>query len=68
MVPSFLKTKGAGNTCYVISEDSDLDAISMDLDAAIAAFCARGMRTIVSCIPGQLAYYEAEYANEICVL
>jgi hypothetical protein len=55
-----LRMKGAGPTCWVISEDSDLDAREMDLHEALKKTIGRGMGTILSCVPGKLAYFEDE--------
>jgi len=55
-----LKSKGAGATCWVISEDSDIDGRELELRAALEHVNGRGMGTILSCIPGKLAYFEGE--------
>jgi hypothetical protein len=55
-----LKSKGAGNTCWVISEDADIDAREMDLKTALKEVVGRGMGAILSCVPGRLAYFEDE--------
>jgi hypothetical protein len=62
-VPSLnklLRAKGAGPTCWVISEDSNLDAQEMDLEKALKKTVGYQMGTIISCIPGKLAYFEDE--------
>jgi hypothetical protein len=51
---------GAGSKSWVISENSDLDGREMDLDAGLKETIGYGMGTIVSCIPGGLAYFEDE--------
>jgi hypothetical protein len=55
-----LTMKGAGPTCWVISEDSDLDAREMGLRDALKETIGQGMGTILSCVPGKLAYFEDE--------
>ena len=68
MVADLLSHRGAPRTCYVISEDRALDGATMELTVALNAVYGRGMGTIVSCVPGKLAYYEGEYADESCIL
>jgi hypothetical protein len=55
-----LAAKGAGSKCWVISENSQLDAREMNLEAALKETIGYGMGTIISCIPGKLAYFEDE--------
>lgn len=55
-----LKSKGAGLTCWVISEDADIDGRELDLKATLKDVVGCGMGTILSCIPGKLAYFEGE--------
>jgi hypothetical protein len=55
-----LRSKGAGKTCWVISEDSKLDGEELQLESALENVIGGGMGTILSCIPGKLAYFEGE--------
>lgn len=55
-----LRSKGAGDFCWVISEDSEMDGRELDLRVALENVSGRGIGTILSCIPGKLAYYEGE--------
>ena len=55
-----LKSKGAGLTCWVLSEDSEIDGRELDLSAALEHVRGREIGTILSCIPGKLAYFESE--------
>ena len=55
-----LMAKGAGPKCWVISEDSKLDGREMDLEEALKRCIGWGMGTILSCVPGKLAYFEDE--------
>jgi hypothetical protein len=59
-VAKLLTSKGAGRKCWVISENSELDAREMDLETALRATIGCGMGTIISCVPGRLAYFEDE--------
>jgi hypothetical protein len=60
-----LTAKGAGPTCWVISENSALDGREMDLEAALKGTIGRQMGTFISCIPGKLAYFEDESSRYI---
>lgn len=55
-----LKSKGAPETCYAISEDDDLDGREIPLTEALRFILGRGIGTFLSCIPGRLAYFEDE--------
>lgn len=46
--------------CYVMSDFSDLDGKYVALREAIDTMVYDGMPFIISCIPGQLAYFEGE--------
>jgi hypothetical protein len=60
-----LTSRGAGSKCWVISENSELDAQEMELFTALRQTIGYGMGTIISCIPGKLAYFEDEEARYI---
>src|SRR6266403_1972996 len=55
-----LKSKGAGLTCWAISEDPEIDGRELDLRAALEHVNGRQIGTILSCVPGKLAYFESE--------
>src|SRR5215471_8695998 len=57
--------KGAGPKCWVMSEESDLDAREMELAVALEEVVGRQMGTFLSCIPGKLAYFEDEAGRYI---
>jgi hypothetical protein len=59
-----LKKKGATDTCYVLSEDSNLDGREMPLADALEETVGYGSGTFLSCIPGKLAYFEGEDRGE----
>ncbi len=61
-----LASKGAGTTCWCISEDSEIDGRELDLRAGLEHVSGRGVGTILSCVPGKLAYFEGE--DEILLL
>jgi hypothetical protein len=62
-----LRSKGAGKTCWVISEDSKLDGQELPLESALEAVIGSGMGTILSCVLGKLAYFEGEDRSLILV-
>jgi hypothetical protein len=55
-----LRTKGAPEKCFAISEDDDLDSKELLLSEALETIVGRGIGTFLSCIPGRLAYFEDE--------
>ena len=55
-----LQAKGAGPKCWLISETSGIDGTEMELREALSQVVGHGMGTIISCIPGQLAFVETE--------
>jgi len=59
-IVQLLESRGAGESCWVISEDSRLDGREMRLAEAIEGVVGRGMGTLLCCVPGKLAYYEGE--------
>jgi hypothetical protein len=55
-----LREKGAGDRCYLLSEDPELDGRELSLDEALIAIvddASSPHATFVSCLPGQLAYF-----------
>lgn len=57
---ALLVRAGAAETCYVFSEVGNLDQREMTLREALDGTVASCMGTIISCLPGKLAYYEGE--------
>jgi hypothetical protein len=62
-VAQFLQVRGAPGACYVLSESREIDGRVMPLADALAAVVGRGVGTVLSCLPGRLAYYESEEAD-----
>jgi hypothetical protein len=56
-----LREKGAGDRCYLLSEDPELDGRELLLDDALVAIVdgVSQHATFVSCVPARLAYYHA---------
>ena len=63
-----LREKGAPERCYVVSARADLDGHELDLRAVLEAIAAGGVGTLVSCVPGRLAYFEGEDPEDRYVL
>jgi hypothetical protein len=63
-----LHAKGAGPTCYVLSENAELDDRELPLTQVLDEVYARGLGTLLSCVPGRLAYFESEEASERFIL
>jgi hypothetical protein len=59
-IAALLRDKGAPSTVWVVSEDSALDGREQELEVAIQYVWGRGIGSILSCIPGKLAYFEDE--------
>src|SRR5882724_5043538 len=55
-----LRRRGAPDACYVISATEEIDGKSLSLEEAIKAAEIGGWGTIISCLPGRLAYYYDE--------
>ena len=55
-----LKTHGAQENCYVLSFNEAVDGKELPLAEALSQVVGYGMPSIVICIPGKLAYFEAE--------
>ena len=63
-ISELLRARKAPATCHAISADSALDGRDLPLREALDAVVGSGIGTVLSCIPGRLAYYEAEDAGE----
>jgi hypothetical protein len=59
-IARILAAKGAGALCYVITEHPEFDGQELPLMDALEEIVGRGMGTILSCIPGRLAFMETE--------
>ena len=68
-IAALLEQRGAPRDCYVISEfGSDIDGKTMPLREALDTIVGFGMGTLISCLPGRLAYFEGEEAGERYIL
>ncbi len=63
-----LRDSGAPEKCHVLSEWDQIDAKEMDVGEVLSACVGYGLGTVLSCIPGRLAFYEAEGPGERFIL
>ncbi|MDH3359854.1 MAG: hypothetical protein OEL55_03200 [Desulfobulbaceae bacterium] len=63
-----LKAKGAPGECFVISCSEELNLKTLPLTEALMQTEQLGWGTIISCIPGQLAYYHGELGEGKAIL
>lgn len=59
-IEKLLRSRGASSLCYVMSSSTRLDGREMSLADALKDVVGYQMGTLISCIPGQLAFYESE--------
>jgi hypothetical protein len=57
---SLLKRNDAGPTAWVISEDSSMDGRELPVEDAMDLIWGGSMGTVLSCIPGKLAFFRGE--------
>jgi len=67
-VEQALRSRGAGDTCYAVSEAAALDGKRLPLRQALEQVIGYGMGTLLSCIPGALGFYEGEGPSDRCIL
>jgi hypothetical protein len=60
-VSRLIHSKGAGKTCWVVSNSPSIDGKEMDLDNALESVVVSDWGTILSCVPGKLAYFKGEH-------
>lgn len=63
-----LRALGAPDTCFVISENETLDGRKMPLDEAVRAVLWGDYGTLLSCVPGRLAFYCDEAPLDVTIL
>ena len=67
-IESALRSRGAGDKCHVISANRAMDGKTVPLKLALEKVVGFGMGTLLSCVPGELAYYEGEGPSDRCIL
>jgi hypothetical protein len=55
-----LNSRGAERNCYAMSMSDDIDGRILPLAEALSVAVGLGLPTILSCVPGRLAYLETE--------
>jgi hypothetical protein len=67
-IEKMLKQKGAPPLCHVMSSNPAIDEQDMPLHKALEETVGQTMGTLISCVPGKLAYFELEDAGERYIL
>ena len=67
-IQNTLLKMGAGDSCYVISENKSLDQKTINLEKAINSTVGYGMGTFLICIPKKLAFFCGEEINDNKIL
>jgi hypothetical protein len=67
-IETLLRKKGALDTCHTISSFGDWDGREMQLREALELVVGHGVGTVLCCVAGRLAYYEAEDTNDRYIL
>lgn len=62
-VSRLLHSKGAGKTCWVISDNPKIDGQEINIEVALESVVGSDWGTILSCIPGKLAYFNGEHES-----
>jgi hypothetical protein len=57
---ALLESLGAGPTCYVIADASDMDGQTLPLREALCRTSVHGFGVVVSCVPGRLCFFKPE--------
>jgi hypothetical protein len=55
-----LEKMGAGESCYVIADASDMDGQTLPLRQALWRASIHAFGVVLSCLPGRLRYYKPE--------
>lgn len=59
-IVEMLRKAGAGRRCFVLSHCADIDGQTLELTEALSRAVGYGLPSIISCLPGELAYLETE--------
>jgi hypothetical protein len=63
-IERLLRSRGAPSTCHAMSENGEVDGRDLPLADALAEIVGWGASSLLSCLPGRLAYFEGEEPNE----
>jgi hypothetical protein len=61
-----LRSSGAPERCYLVCEHPALDGQRLTLSDGLDRVLGQGIGTLISCVPGQLGFFEGEDSR--CVL
>ena len=67
-IETALRSRGAGDSCHVISENRTIDGKHLPLKLSLEKVVGHGMGTVLSCVTGELAYYEGLVPANRCIL
>lgn len=67
-VYELLVARHAPRTCYVLSDNKEIDGREMELSSAIEQAKLGGWGTLIGCIPTRLAYYYGECGERQMIL
>jgi hypothetical protein len=67
-IAALLAQRGAPDTCHIISTNQDLDGRALPLVEALEQIVGSGDGTLLSCVPGQLGYFEGEGPGDRFIL
>ena len=67
-IARLLKSRGAPETCYAISTNKEIDQKRIALSEVLQSIVDGSDGTLLSCIPGRLAYFEGESPGECFIL
>jgi hypothetical protein len=67
-IHALLTKLGAPDVCHIMSVNGAIDGRDMQLLAALEQVVGYGMGTVISCIPGKLAYFEGEVRERFILM
>src|ERR1041385_4702812 len=67
-IVAILQNLGAPNDCHAISQIAEVDGLDLALNECLEIVIGAGLGSVLSCLPGQLAYYEEETPGKRFIL
>ena len=67
-IAASLREMGSPSQVYVLSDESSIDGQTMKIEEACTQTEIAGWGTVISCIPGELAYFFAEDGERRAIL
>ena len=62
-IAEMLRAAGAGRSCFALSHCAEIDGRTLDLEEALSRAVGYGLPSIISALPGELAYLETEQVS-----